>query len=308
MNIVKDYKNCPEIAKGSFIAIGNFDGVHKGHVTVINKAKELAQQKGLKTSVLTFEPHPLNILRPNIAPFRLTSESQKIKIMQNLGIDNLFIINFNQEFSQLSADSFINNVLVNALGAKHIVTGEDFIFGNKRSGNSALLEKASESCLFGYSKVAPVGYEEVFSSSLIRHNIKTGQLDSAYSMLGHNFSICGIVIEGAQKGRTIGFPTINIELGEYLRPAFGVYAVKINITGENTLYGAANIGTRPTVNGTKELLEVHIFDFNKNIYGQMVEIELINYIRPEKEFAGLDDLKQQIAKDCAQIKELIRNL
>lgn len=303
MNIIRDYKSCPEIAKRSVVALGNFDGVHKGHVAVIQKTREIANLEGCSVSVLTFEPHPLTIIKPDIASFRLTLENQKIDIMKSLSVDNLFIINFTKEFSQLTADEFMNKVLVKGLDVAHIVTGEDFIFGYNRQGNADVLTKAASIHDFGYTRVMPVGSaDEVFSSSVVRKNLESGKLDEVKSILGRNFTICGEVQEGDKKGRTIGFPTININIGEYLRPAFGVYAVKVLIKGELPLYGAANIGKRPTIGGEKELLEVHIFDFNENIYGSFVEVELISYIRPEKKFASLDELRLQIEADCEEIK------
>ncbi len=306
MKIIRDYNNCPTICKGSVIALGNFDGVHKGHLAVIEKAREIAAKEGLKSSVLTFEPHPLNILKADIKPFRLTTEEQKTSIIQSRGIHNLFIINFDKEFSEIKAGEFIEEILVNKLQAAHIVTGEDFIFGHKREGNRKMLSKAAKKHKFGYTRVRPVGDKAcVFSSSLIRKSLQEADLLSAAQMLGRNFFIAGTVQEGNKKGRELGFPTINIPLCEYIRPAYGVYAVKIYIENRpGWLYGAANIGVKPTLGGTEELLEVHIFDFSENIYGHNVEVELIEYIRPERKFMNLDELKSQIAEDCVKIREI----
>lgn len=306
MRIIKDYKACPQDAKGSVIALGNFDGVHKGHVSVINKAIEIAKDNGLQSAVLTFEPHPLSVLRSNIKPFRLTSEAQKIEIIEKLVVDNLFIINFDSAFSQIKAPDFIKEILVNNLGAAHIVTGEEFIFGYNRLGNSELLAKEALQCGFGYSQVKPVGGDSRFSSTLARKCLAVGDLAKGREILGRNFIIEGVVETGNQKGRKIGFPTVNISLGDYIRPAFGVYAVKLKISGGGAmLTGAANIGIKPTTNGTKELLEVHIFDFSENIYGHNVQVELIEYIRPERKFESLDALSKQITEDCNQIRKLL---
>lgn len=307
MKIVDDYKNCPDVSKGSVIALGNFDGVHKGHVAVIEKSKEIALIAGVQNSVLTFEPHPLDILKTNIKPFRLTSQSQKTNIIDALGVDNLFIINFTQALSQMKAYDFIQKVLLGSLGAKHIVTGEDFIFGHKREGNVRLLAKAAEELGFGYSRVMPVGSSEMaFSSTLIRKCLEAGKLDKAKAMLGRNFTVEGVVQEGDKKGRTIGFPTINIDMGKYVRPAFGVYAAKVRIDGyAQEFTGAVNIGIRPTLDGNKDLLEMHIFDFSENIYGHSALVELIEYIRPEKKFKNLDALGKQIVEDCSKIRKIL---
>jgi len=307
MRIIRDYKNIPNEAKSSVVAIGNFDGVHKGHVAVIKKAQDIAASKGVKSAVLTFEPHPLTVLRSEIKPFRLTTDSQKAVFIEELGVDFLFSIKFDKEFSKITANQFIRKILVDELAAKHIVTGEDFIFGHNREGSIDLLSKEALRYNFGYTKLLHLGSTVgVFSSSAIRKNLSHGRLEEVRLMLGRNFIISGIVSEGNKQGRTIGFPTINLDLGGYMHPAFGVYAAKIYIEGrDKVLFGAANIGIRPTINGTKELLEVHIFDFSENIYGQSVSVELIEYIRPEHKFSGMDALKSQIAEDCIKIRKVI---
>jgi riboflavin kinase/FMN adenylyltransferase len=307
MKIVSDYENCPDVAKGSVVALGNFDGVHKGHVAVIEKTKEIALLSGATNSVLTFEPHPLTILKKDIKPFRLTSEAQKISIIEGLGVDNLFLINFTRALSQMKASDFIKEILVNDLQVEHIVTGEDFIFGHNREGNAKLLGAEAEKYGFGYSRVLPVGSSDAaFSSTLIRKCLEAGKLDKAKAMLGRNFVISGKVQKGDQKGRTINFPTINIDMGEYLRPAFGVYAAKLQIEGRSENFGGAvNIGVKPTAGGTKELLEMHIFDFSENIYGHNVSVELIEYIRSEKKFGSLEELSKQIAEDCNIIRKIL---
>ncbi len=304
MQIINNFKNFPEYAKGSVVAIGNFDGMHKGHVAVIQKAREIAATTGINDAVISFSPHPLKLLKPEIKPFNLTDETQKNALIQDLGVKYLFAINFDIEFSQITAAAFIKDFLVDKLNVKHVVTGEDFIFGYNRAGNSITLEHGAAQYNFGYTRLSPVrDANSIFSSSMIRRNLAEGRLDKVKEILGRNFVINGIVVTGNKQGRNLGFPTINIELGDYIRPAFGVYAAKIYIAGRS-LYGAANIGIRPTINGTKELLEVHIFDFSENIYGQSVQVELIEYIRPEQKFVKLESLQAQIAEDCIQIRKI----
>jgi riboflavin kinase / FMN adenylyltransferase len=307
MKIIKNYKNCPIPAKGSVLAIGNFDGVHKGHLAILEKTKETAKIEGSVPSVLTFEPHPLSILNPNIKPFRLTSEEQKAALMEESGIKNLFTINFDKEFSQIKAEDFIKEILVDELAVKHVITGEDFIFGHNREGNPSILAKAALKYGFSYTNLKPVGNDNIiYSSSAIRRSLIEGKLSEVKSILGRNFVICGTVIEGNKQGRTIDFPTINIALRDYIRPAFGVYAVKIYLEGRaEALLGAANIGISPTINGSNELLEAHIFDFSENIYRHKVSVELIEYIRPEQKFSNLEELKSQISKDCDKARNIL---
>lgn len=284
----------------SVLTIGNFDGVHLGHNQIINRVIEIARQKNMLATILTFEPHPILLFKPELArDFRLTSLAQKLKIFANKKIDRTIIIPFNRDFAELSAKDFIKTILVDALNVKHLVIGYDFIFGKNREGNLQLLEEESKRYGFNIINIAALKKdEEIYSSSLIRNYIRNGKIKEANQALGENFTIEGIVNNGKKLGRTIGFATANIKAKPHIiKPKFGVYKVRINIAGIN--YDAImNFGLRPTVSSALEpLYEVHIFNFNQEIYGKKVKVELLDFIREEKKFSSIDDLKKQIAID-----------
>ena len=287
----------------SVLTIGNFDGVHLGHAQIINKVTEIAREKNMLATILTFEPHPILLFKPDLArDFRLTSLAQKLKIFRDKKIDRTIIIPFNHDFAELSARDFIKMILVDALNVKYLVIGYDFIFGKNREGNLQLLEEESKRYGFNIINIAALKKDaEIYSSSLIRNYIKNGKIKETNQALGTNFAIEGIINNGKKLGRAIGFPTANIKAKPHIiKPKFGVYKVRVNIAGEN--YNAImNFGLKPTVSsGLEPLYEVHIFDFNHDIYGQKIRVELIDFIREEKKFGSLIDLKQQIAVDVLQ--------
>lgn len=307
MQLITNYSNCPQNLKNSIVAIGNFDGIHKGHIKLIDQVKQLAKEQNLIPGIVTFNPHPATVFRKDLAPLQITSLPQKHAIIEKFGIEVLFELAFSHEFAQITADNFIIDILLEKLGVKHIVTGSDFVFGYKRQGNNQLIRNLAKQYNFSYTEVLPESYNgEICSSSLVRNYLKTGKIDQVKPILGRDFAIQGVVIKGKELGRTIGYPTINIELGDYIRPKFGVYAVAVNIeTIDGYYYGAANIGIKPTLSGSKELLEVYIFDFNQDLYGKIVTVTLLDFIREEAKFGSIEILKAQIEKDCHQIKELI---
>lgn len=311
MLLVNNYKNCPDEARGAVIALGNFDGIHRGHQAVLGKACRIASDLGAPSAVMTFEPHPVNLFKSDIQPFRLTDENTKAQLIEKTGIDIMFRINFDKEFASITADDFIKNILVDCCRVRHVVIGYDFIFGNKRSGNAQLLEEKARIYGFGFSKVESAGEkEEVFSSTKVRQYLSEGKLKEASNILGRNHFFCGKVISGDKRGRTIGFPTANIDLGNLLRPKNGVYAVIVKIEGSDKIYKAvANIGKKPTFNSKDDVgLEVHIFDFNSNIYDKTIEVQLVEYIREEKRFNGIEELKGQIEKDCFSAKKFLNGI
>lgn len=303
MQIINDYNKRPDTAKGSVIALGNFDGVHKGHVELINTAVKIAKDNNRPSAVMTFEPHPINVFKPEIANYRLTSKEQKASLLEDLGIDYLYAVNFTKEFASITAKEFIEVILLEKLCSTHIVTGDDFIFGHNKGGDADMLEKYSKTHGFGYSKIEAVGDSDRFSSTRARKALKSGDLNEVSSILDRNYTLSGIIVKGENRGKSIGFPTINIDMGEYLRPKQGVYAVRATIQGDGrTFRGVANLGVKPTFNGSEEILEVHIFDFDSDVYGKTVQIEFLSYIREERKFKDAEELVVQIKKDCIAAK------
>ena len=309
MHIFRHFENLPAAVKGASIAIGNFDGVHLGHRAVIGEAGRIAHDQGIPWAVLSFEPHPRALFTPDAEPFRLTPFRTKARHIEELGVDNLIVLHFDKAFTNLSADDFIGRVLVEALGARHVVSGYDFVFGHKRAGNCELLLRKGQEEGFDFTCVSAVDDgQTVYSSTAIRECLKAGDPRAASRLLGRDFEIEGRVEHGDARGRTIGFPTANLHLGEYLRPAHGVYAVRAGLDeGAATKWydGVANYGSRPTFDGNDTILEAHLFDFDGDLYGRHLRIALVDFLRPEKKFDGIDDLKAQIALDCDNARRIL---
>ncbi len=291
--------------KGGVFALGNFDGVHRGHQAVIKTAVEKANGMGVPARVITLEPHPRSVFKPDMLPFRLTPGPAKVRLMCALGIEDVIVLPFTKEFSLLPAQNFVRDILMEEYGAQHIVAGFDFVFGHERSGTMQTLRNWLGPHGVGVTEVTPFRDEqgEVMSSSRTREALQAGDLRTAEHILGRPWSIAGVVEHGAQIGRGLSVPTANIALGEYLRPKFGVYAVNAGPVGGPLKHQAvANIGVRPTVDGKTEMLEFHMFDFEGDIYGQEWEVELIDFIRPERAFPDTDALRQQIMQDIETAK------
>ncbi len=291
--------------KGGVLALGNFDGVHRGHQAVVKTAIEKAHNTRVPALVLTFEPHPRSVLRPDVAPFRLTPAPVKDKLLRELGVDDVVVLPFSPEFSNLSAEDFVQKILIERLQVSHIVAGFDYVFGHKRGGTMPLLRQWLAPHGVGVTEVTPFrdSTGEVMSSSRTREALQQGDLKTVAHILGRNWSISGVVEHGAQRGTSIGVPTANISLGDYLRPKFGVYAIRARRVKDGSVHqGVANIGTRPTVDGHAEKLEAHLFGFQRMIYGETLDIELTAFIRPEQKFDSIDALKVQITKDIEVVK------
>lgn len=302
MQIFREPTDFPAERYGAVVALGNFDGVHRGHQSVIGQASEIADEKNVGLGVMTFEPHPRVYFRPEDPPFRLTPFTNKAHQLQALGVDSLICLNFDAPLASLDAQAFIDDILVSGFGVGTLVVGYDFKFGKGRSGDVDTLRADGrfETVVIDPSKSAT---GEVYSSTHIRDYLRNGQPGQAAAFLGRPFEIEGEVLHGAEIGRTIGFPTANLDLGDYIRPAHGVYAVRVGVetglVGETVWCdGVANLGMRPTVDGLSEKFEVHLFDFERDLYGTHMRVALIEYIRPEQKFDGLDALKVQISKDC----------
>jgi riboflavin kinase/FMN adenylyltransferase len=300
-------------ARGAVLAMGNFDGLHQGHAALIGEARERARAAGRPAGVLTFEPHPRSVFMPEGEPFRLTPFRVKEREVARLDVDLLFVQHFDLDFAKKSAESFVEEVLVGAVGATHLVVGHDSTFGNRRRGTPELLREAGSRYGFGVTVVEPVRGPDaaVYSSTHIRELLRAGRPREAAAQLGRFWEIDGRVMIGDRRGRTIGFPTVNLGLGEYLRPAFGVYAVRVSGDGADdpfagrTVDGVANIGLRPTVGTPEPRLEANLFDFDADIYGRHLRVSLVEFIRPERKFSGLDALKAQIAEDAARARAIL---
>jgi len=311
MRIFRHFETLPEDVRGAVIAIGNFDGVHPGHQAVINEAGLIAHDLGRPWAVLTFEPHPRKLFAPDRPPFRLTPFRAKAREIKKLGVDLLIVQRFNKAFSQLEAKDFVANALVRGFGASHVVSGYDFVFGHNRSGHCDMLLAMGAEQGFGFTAVNAIKDDtgEAYSSTRIRDRLLAGDPRGAAAILGRDVEIEGRVIAGESRGHTIGFPTANIALASYLRPAGGVYAIRAGIeSGADVEWrdGVANIGVRPTFGGDTVVLEVYLFDFDNDLYGRRLRVRLIDFLREEKKFDGVEALKAQIALDCAEAIEILQ--
>jgi riboflavin kinase / FMN adenylyltransferase len=296
--------------RSAVLAIGNFDGVHLGHQTVLAEARARARAAGTSFAVLTFEPHPRSVFQPGTAPFRLTPFRDKARLMAALGVETFIAHRFDLNFAKKSAEDFVRELLGRGLGVRHVVVGYDFVFGNRRRGNPAMLRELGAIHGFGVSVVDPVSSASgaVYASTLIRQHLVAGRPQEAAALLGRPWEIGGHVRMGDQLGRTIGFPTANLALDDYLRPAAGVYAVRVGLEeGGRTRWfdGAANLGWRPTVDGKDLRLEAHLFDFDGDLYGARLRVAFIAALRPEQRFSGLEALKAQIAADCLEARRVL---
>ena len=293
--------------------MGNFDGLHRGHAALIGQARDRARAADVPAAVLTFEPHPRSVFVPEGEPFRLTPFRVKEREIARLGVDLLFVQHFDLAFAKKSAESFVEEVLVGAIGVTHIVVGHDCTFGNRRRGTPEMLREAGLEHGFGLTVIEPVCGPDsaVYSSTHIRELLKSGKPGEAAAQLGRFWEIDGRVMVGDRRGRTIGFPTVNLGLGENLHPAFGVYAVRVSGDGADdafagrTIDGVANIGLRPTVGSPEPRLEAHLFDIDADLYGRHLRVSLVEFIRPERKFAGLDALKTQIAEDAHRARAML---
>lgn len=302
MQIYRHFEHLPQSARGATVAIGNFDGVHKGHQALIAHAKRL----GAILGVMVFEPHPQEFFRPDAPRFRLTPFRAKARLLERHGVDVLYALHFDAAFAALPADEFIDKVLVKGLGAKHVIVGEDFQFGKGRTGNLQTMQAHAAKGDFTVTTFDLVGEggEAKISSTRIREALRDGKPGVAAQLLGHPWTVEGRVESGDQRGRTIGFPTANVSLEGYLQPSLGVYAVRVEVDGKK-FKGVANFGRRPTFDKKDVLLEVHIFDFAGDIYGQQIVVSFIEFIRPEMKFSSLDALKAQIQKDCEVARKVL---
>ena len=309
MRIVQTLQHPLADVQGAAIALGNFDGVHRGHRVVIAAAIRAAADLGVPSAVLTFEPHPRSLFRPDAPPFRLTPLRTKVVHLRESGIDLLYLARFDRVFAAQTAEQFVRSVLVEGLAARHVVVGYDFVFGKDRGGDASLLENLSVEFGFGLTIVAPVAgadAKEPFASRKVRETLRAGEPAAAAAALGHWWEIAGRVRRGSARGHGLGYPTANLSLRGLLQPKFGIYAVHIRIAGDPEWRpGVASLGIRPMFEGGDPILEVHLFDFEGNLYGQPVCVALVAYLRPEATFESLNTLRAAMDEDVAAARTLL---
>ena len=310
MAIYRHTSDLPAQARGAVVAIGNFDGVHRGHQQVFEDVNRLAAAAHASTAVLTFEPHPRRFFQPDAPPFQLTPFRLKTRLIESLGIDNLFVLPFNRALSHLSAEAFVRDILVRDLRVRHVVVGDNFHFGHKRQGDGAYLAAMGRELGFEVSALqkitGPNG--EAYSSTAIRNYLMAGNPTRAALLLGRYWEIEGRVQVGAKLGRTLGFPTANIALSEILEPARGVYAVRAAVDHGEAMHweaGVASLGVRPTVGGKEVLLEVHLFDVDRDLYGQHMRVALVDYLRPEWHFDSVETMQVQMHEDARRARVIL---
>ena len=295
----------PEHLRGAVIALGNFDGFHRGHQAVVGAAVGWARSDGRPAIVATFDPHPVRHFVPDAPPFRLTTLDQRQELFEAAGAAAMLVFHFDGALAATSAADFVS-LLAGPLGAKGVVTGEDFTFGKARGGNIAVLAQLGAPLGLAARAIGPVAEDgETVSSSRIREALQAGDCDTATRLLTRPFAIRGTVEHGDKNGRVLGYPTANLALGAYLRPRYGIYAVTAHLPDGRMLKGAANLGVRPQFDPPKELLEPFFFDFAEDLYGEEIEVALHHFLRPEAKFDSLEALKAQMAQDCDAARQLL---
>jgi riboflavin kinase/FMN adenylyltransferase len=305
MQLVRGIHNIQPEDHGCVLTIGNFDGVHLGHARVISALIKKAKLLNCTAAVMVFEPQPQELFSPQTAPARLTRLRDKYVLLEKLGVERLICVNFDKDFASKSAEEFIDQLLVKQLGIKHLIIGDDFRFGKNRLGNYQLLKQAGEKHQFDVSDTASFKLSDCrISSTQIRQALEQDDLAQAQSMLGRAYSIIGRVFHGDKRGRQLGFPTANVLLKRCVSPISGVYVVKV-ITDKGPFFGVANVGSRPTVSGIRQQLEVHVFNFSDDLYGQTIEVIMLKKLRNERKFNSLEELTAQISQDSKQAKRFL---
>jgi riboflavin kinase/FMN adenylyltransferase len=308
MDIVRVWREAPPELKGAALAIGNFDGVHRGHQEVLGEAIRIAKQEGRRSGAVIFEPHPRQFFTPERPFFRLTPLPLKLELVAALGLDQTFVIEFNRELASLSAEAFAAEVVAEGLGASHVVVGHDFAYGKGRSGTTEQLAKLGKRLGFGVDVVAPVGESgTTFSSSRIRDQLRAGEVEQAAEQLGYWWWVRGKVGEGAGRGKGLGFPTINLALEPGQDVRHGIYAMRVHHGGKR--YPAAGyVGARPTFGAGEPVLEAYLLDFAGDLYGEEVETEFIAFLRPDETFANAEQLAAKMRDDCEKARAVLARI
>ncbi len=308
MQLVRGQHNLRARHKGCAATIGNFDGVHLGHQAVFNALRDKAKQLAVPSTVVLFEPQPMEFFQSQQAPPRLTRLREKLIHIRNCGIDRVMLLEFNQRLASLTAENFVRQVLVDGLGVRHLYVGDDFRFGRGREGDFPLLQRMGAEQGFSVQGMDTICHEDCrISSTRIREALALGDFSTAELCLGRPYQICGRVGRGEQRGRTIGFPTLNVNLHRCSSPVQGVFAVCVQGLDDGDLPGVANVGIRPTVDGGgRPLLEVHLFDFDRQVYGSQIGVTFLGKIRDERKFSSFEELQQQILLDAAQARNMLQ--
>jgi riboflavin kinase/FMN adenylyltransferase len=304
LQIIEGWDDLGEDARGAAVALGEFDGVHLGHQAVIALAADAARALDAPLGVISFGPHPQRWFRPNTEPFELTTRGQQARALEALGVDFLYVIPFDAALAAMSDEAFAREVLAEGLGARHVAAGFDVTFGKDRTGDPDALRRYGEAFGFSVSIAPRLGDADAakYSSTAIREALKAGRPERAADILGRPFAIEGVVVEGQHLGRTLGFPTANVPAGDYVRPKLGSYATRTRLPDGRVIPGAANFGENPATGKVEARLEVYLFDFDEDLYGQTIETDLIAFLRPELNFDSLDALIAQIAEDAANAR------
>jgi riboflavin kinase/FMN adenylyltransferase len=296
----------PDAFRDSIVALGNFDGFHLGHQAVVGRAVARGFHERRPVVVATFDPHPVRHFQPDAPPFRLTTLNQRERLFAHAGADAMLVFQFNAELAATTAEDFVAELLAKQIGAAGVVTGEDFTFGYKRGGNAAVLRELGAAHGIAAEAVAPVSLDaEPVSSSRIRDALKAGDPGTATHLLTRPFAVEGVVQHGDKRGKALGYPTANLTLGSYQRPAYGIYAVRVRLDDESEYDGVASLGIRPSFEPPVELLEAHLFDFDGDLYNRTIEIALHAYIRPEERFDDMAALTERMDEDSAKARELL---
>ena len=307
VEILTDWRDLPDRLGRAAVAIGAFDGVHRGHQAVIAGARSAADALNAPLAVVSFDPHPRRWFQPEAAPFRLMTTGQMARALAPLGVHRLYLLPFDADMAAMSDEAFVGEVLANGLAIRHAAVGFDFTYGKGRTGSAESLRRQGEALGFGVTVIDRIDDPDglKLSSSGVREALKAGDMARAAAILGRPFAIEGEVVHGDKRGRTIGVPTANVRLGDYMRPAYGVYATRTHLPDGRVINGVANLGVRPMFELPEPLLEVWLFDFDGDLYGQTVETELIALLRGEMTFDSLDALKVQIDADAAAARAVL---
>lgn len=307
MRVIKEWKGLMARDRGAAVALGNFDGVHRGHQQVIALAAKAARAAGLPLGVISFDPHPRRIFQPEAPAFRLMRPAQQARALEGLGVDLFYVLPFDEEMKGLSDQDFARLVLHEGLDVRHVAVGFDISFGKGRTGSPATMRTYGERFGFGVSVAEAVADTdgEKYSSTGVRDALREGRPEDAAAILGRPFAIEGPVQRGRQLGRELGFPTANVHLDDYVQPRFGVYATRTRLPDGREIPGVANIGVNPTVGEVAPLLEVWLFDFDEDIYDQTIETDLITFLRPEAKFGSLQEMVDQVMRDADQARKIL---